>query len=152
MRKVELMENLFALPGEEVKHPEEIPGLALAFIGDTIWDLIIRHHLLAQNERKPDRLHKRAVAYVKAHAQADVAHFLAAELTEEERAVLRRGRNARANTVPKHAPVAEYRMASGFESLLGYLYLKNRHERLLQLARRAIARIEEQTAEERNGP
>ncbi|GIM46099.1 mini-ribonuclease 3 [Collibacillus ludicampi] len=144
--------EIFSLPGEEIKKPEEIPGLALAYIGDTVWDLIIRRHLLAQNEMKPDRLHKRATAYVRAKAQADVAHHLLPELTEEERSVMRRGRNAKSGSVPKNADISEYRMATGFESLLGYLYLKNRHERILELAERSIAWLDERLSKERNGP
>jgi ribonuclease III family protein len=144
--------EIFSLPGEETGKPEEMPGPALAYIGDTVWDLIVRRHLLARKERRPDRLHKMASAFVRAKAQADAAHFLLPELTEEERAVLRRGRNAKSGSVPKNADVGEYRMATGFESLLGYLFLKNRHGRIVELAERSIAWLEERLSKERNGP
>lgn len=146
------LNDLFSLPGEEVKRPEEMPGLALAYIGDTVWDLIIRRHLLAQNEMKPDRLHKKATAYVKAKAQADAAHHIFSYLTEEESGVLRRGRNAKSGSVPKNADITDYRMATGFESLMGYLFLKNRYDRLLELATRSIEWLEARLSKERNGP
>jgi ribonuclease-3 family protein len=134
------------LPATEmVKKPNEMPGLALAYIGDAVWEIIIRQHLLYKGEMKPDRLHKFATRYVKAKSQSDVLHFLFEQLTEEETAVVKRGRNAKSGSVPKNADVIDYRHATGFECLLGYLYLQKRYDRLQELTSNAIAWLETQT-------
>lgn len=123
---------------ETIRSPQEMPALALAYLGDAVWELFVRQHLLALGELKPNRLQKTSVYYVKAKSQADIVHFLASNLTEEEAGVVRRGRNAKSGTVPKHADVIDYRHSTGFESLLGYLFLQRQHERLRDLAEKAI--------------
>src|SRR5689334_929348 len=133
------------LPATEmVKKPNEMPGLALAYLGDAVWEIIIRQHLLAQGEMKPDRLHKFATRYVKAKSQSDVLHVLLDGLSEEETAVVKRGRNAKSGSIPKNADVIDYRHATGFECLLGYLYLQGRHERIRELVGTAITWLETQ--------
>jgi ribonuclease III family protein len=128
-----------------VKKPNEMPGLALAYIGDAVWEIIVRQQLLYAGEMKPDRLHKFATRFVKAKSQSDVLHFLFGQLTEEETAVVKRGRNAKSGSVPKNADVIDYRHATGFECLLGYLYLKKRYDRLQELSSSAIAWLETQS-------
>ena len=123
-----------------------MPGLALAYIGDAVWEILVREHLLCLGEMKPDRLHRYSTRYVKAKAQADVLHHVQELLNEEELAVMKRGRNAKSGSVPKNAELIDYRHATGFEALLGYLYLQRRYERVQELASAGIAFLESQTA------
>ncbi|BCJ87359.1 Mini-ribonuclease 3 [Effusibacillus dendaii] len=126
------------------RKPQEMPALALAYLGDGVWELFVRQHLLAIGEMRPHRLQKASVSYVKAKAQADILHHLKDDLTEEEMGVVRRGRNAKSGTVPKHADVIDYRHSTGFESLCGYLFLKGEFERLRVLAEKAIHYVDTQ--------
>lgn len=128
-----------------VKKPHEISGLALAFLGDAVWEILIRQHLLTKGEMKPDRLHKFSTRYVKAKAQSDVLHLLMDDLSEDELSIVKRGRNAKSGSSPKNADMIDYRHATGFESLLGYLHLQGRHDRISELAGRGIAFLEQQT-------
>ncbi|WP_018131260.1 Mini-ribonuclease 3 [Effusibacillus pohliae] len=129
---------------EAARRPQEMPALALAYLGDAVWELFVRQHLLALGEMRPHRLQQASVRYVKAKAQADILHFLLEDLSEEEAAVVRRGRNAKSRTVPKHADVIDYRHSTGFESLIGYLFLCGQHERLRELAGKAIEYVDAQ--------
>ena len=112
------------------EQPELLPALTLAYIGDGYYELVVRNFLLEQGLRKVDDLHKNAVGLVCAGAQAQLAHRLQPELHENEAAVLRRGRNAKGLHIPKGATVANYRLATGLEALVGYWYLKGDWERL----------------------
>ena len=113
--------------------------LALAYIGDAVYDLVIRTVVVERGNRSANRLHREAVAYVNARVQARMIDALESGLTEEELAVYHRGRNAKSYTTAKNASVIEYRKATGFEALCGYLYLLGRQERMLTLIREAIA-------------
>ena len=105
--------------------------LVLAFIGDGIYEVFIRTYLVHKNrEMLVHRLHVRTISFVKAHAQSEFMKNLEAELAEEELYFYKRGRNAKSGTVPKNADVQEYRIATGFEALIGYLYLTEQNERL----------------------
>lgn len=115
--------------------------LTLAYIGDAIYDLVIRTIVVERGNRSADKLHKKTVAYVNARVQARMIEALENELTEEEAAVYHRGRNAKSYTMAKNASVIEYRKATGLEALCGYLYLQGRQERLLYLIREAITRL-----------
>jgi ribonuclease-3 family protein len=126
------------------KKPHEMPGLALAYIGDAVWEMVIREHLLLCGEMLPSRLHKMATRFVKAKAQADALHALLDRLTEEEQGVVRRGRNAKSGSAPKNAEMIDYRHATGFESLLGYLYLQRRFDRLREITGQALEFLEQQ--------
>ncbi len=125
-----------------VKKPQEMTGLALAYIGDAIWEIFIREHLVQSGEMKPDRLHKFATKYVKAKAQSDVLHMLMQTLSEAEQTIVKRGRNAKSGSTPKNGSLIDYRHATGFESLIGYLYLQGEFDRLQELAGIAIAWLE----------
>lgn len=127
---------------EAVRRPREMPPLALAYLGDAVWELFVRQHLLALGETRPYRLQRASVLYVSAKAQAEILRFLTKELSEEEAGVVRRGRNAKSGTVPKNADVIEYRHSTGFESLIGYLYLQGNWERLQELAAKAIRYVD----------
>lgn len=112
--------------------------LALAYIGDGVYDLIIRSVVVERANRPAGRLHRITVQYVKAQAQARIIDSLLPCLTEEEETVYRRGRNANPHTVARNASRTDYRKATGFEALIGYLYLTGRTDRLLFLVRQGI--------------
>ena len=109
--------------------------LVLAYIGDGIYELIIRSLLVGHGNTHAARLHKQASSLVNAGAQSAMMERIKEQLTEEELHIFRRGRNANSPTMAKRASVSEYRRATGFEALMGYLYLKGRTERLLELVR-----------------
>ena len=121
--------------------------LTLAFIGDCIYDLVIRTVLVTQGNRQPEKLHKTKSKMVKASRQAAMAEALAGELTDDEAEWYRRGRNAKSYSVAKNASVTDYRKATGFEALMGYLYLKGDEDRMLKLIKRGL----ELTENEVNG-
>lgn len=108
-------------------------GLSLAFIGDSVYDLMIRGFILSGGDAKAELLHKNAVKYANAAFQARAADKISPLLTEEETAVYRRGRNAHSAHTPKNKSEAEYHKATGFEALIGYLYLKKNTARLYEL-------------------
>ena len=115
--------------------------LALAYIGDAIYDLVIRTIVVERGNTSVNKLHKKTVSYVNAHIQAQMIEALSDELTEEEKTVYRRGRNAKSYTTAKNASVIEYRKATGFEALCGYLYLTGKQERMLSLVKKAVALV-----------
>ena len=105
--------------------------LQLALIGDGVFEIFIRNYILMTNTSlSANKIHVRAIGYVKAKSQACIMHEVESLLTEEEEAMYKRGRNAKSPTVPKNATVRDYRMATGFEALIGYLYLTGNKERL----------------------
>lgn len=112
--------------------------LTLAFIGDCVYDLIIRTMIVGKGNRTASELHKKTSSYVKASAQAFMIEAIWQELTEEEQAVYRRGRNAKSYTTAKNATVGDYRKATGLEALVGYLYLSNRIERAIGLVKLGV--------------
>ena len=112
--------------------------LTLAYIGDGVFDLIIGTVVVDKGNTSPNELHRHTSSIVKAHTQALMAEALMEELTEEEHDVYRRGRNAKSFTTAKNATVADYRKATGFEALMGYLYLEDRFDRAVYLSRRAL--------------
>ncbi len=113
--------------------------LTLAYIGDAIYDLVIRTIVVERGNTSPNKLHGKTVKYVSAVVQARMIDGLYEELTKEEQDIYRRGRNAKSYTTAKNATVMEYRKATGLEALCGYLYLLGRQERLLELIKKAIA-------------
>lgn len=105
--------------------------LQLALIGDGVYEIFIRNFVLNDNkELSPHKMHVRAIKFVKAKSQAEIIHSIQERLTEEEVYIYKRGRNCKSGTVPKNADVRDYRDASGFEALVGYLYLLGNKERL----------------------
>lgn len=117
--------------------------LALAYIGDTVFDLYIRSRIVLTKEEAPKLMHTEAVQYVKAASQAQMMKQIMDALTEEEMEAFKRGRNQKSLTVPKNASLIDYKWATGFEALLGYLYILGREERLYELMRLATIRFEE---------
>lgn len=112
--------------------------LTLAYMGDAIYDLIIRSVIVERANRSANDLHKKAIRYVKAETQAKMIQALQEELTEDEEAVYKRGRNAKSYTTAKNATMSDYRKATGFEALMGFLYLTGQTDRLLYLVKRGI--------------
>lgn len=123
---------------------KQLNALALAYMGDAVLEQKVREHLLLMGRAKPNRLHKEATKYVSAKAQSMIVHQMIDEnyLTEEELAVFKRGRNAKSGSVPKNTDVQTYRNSSGFEAVLGYLYLTKQVERVYELIERAIRIVE----------
>ncbi|MGN0150765.1 MAG: Mini-ribonuclease 3 [Clostridia bacterium] len=116
------------------KKPNQYSPLALAYIGDGVYELYVRSRVIEEHSNLPaHKLHLHTVKYVKAHAQSNSIEALQNILTEEEASVYRRGRNAKSATVPKNANMVEYRRATGFEALIGYVYLTGDTERLNEL-------------------
>ncbi|MBQ1802515.1 Mini-ribonuclease 3 [Lachnobacterium bovis] len=109
--------------------------LTLAYIGDGIYDLVIRSIIVGRGNTKASKLHMRTSQIVKANAQAQVIEAIEDLLTEEEEEIYKRGRNAKSPTMAKNASMKDYRKATGFEALVGYLYLQDRFERILELTK-----------------
>ncbi len=117
--------------------------LVLAYIGDAVYELLVRTKVVNAGSMQVSKMHKRSAELVKAHTQAELVHVLEEELTEEEVAVYKRGRNAKTVTMAKHATMADYRAATGFEALVGYLYLAGRYDRLLRLVHDGLEKMGE---------
>ncbi len=119
---------------------KSLGSLALAYIGDAVYEVFIRHHLLSIGQVKPHKLHKEATKYVSAKAQSAAVHYLLEEklLCEEEEAVIRRGRNAKSGSIPKNTDVQTYRYSTAFEALIGYLYGSKQQERLAEIVELTI--------------
>ena len=116
--------------------------LTLAYIGDAIFELVVRTVLVERKNTQPEKLHKAATKIVKAETQALMIEALKEELTEEEMSVYKRGRNAKAVTRAKNATMSEYRRATGFEALMGYLYLKGEIKRMVELIHLGVEKAE----------
>ena len=107
--------------------------LTLAFLGDAVYELLIRTKVVVKANTNPNQLNKQSSSLVKAATQAEMMHILMEHLTDEEMAVYKRGRNARSATKAKNASVIDYRIATGFEALMGYLYLQGKLTRIIDL-------------------
>ncbi len=112
--------------------------LTLAFIGDVVYDLIIRTLVVENGNAPVNKLHRKVSSLVKAPAQMELFHRIEDRLTEEEMAVYKRGRNAKSFTSAKNASITEYRSATGFEALIGYLYLNNEFSRILDIIKAGL--------------
>jgi ribonuclease-3 family protein len=134
--------NFFA----EIKDAKQLNGLALAYIGDAVYELYVRHRLLSQGNVKPNQLHRQSIRYVSAKAQARTLLFMLEQsiLTAEEEAIVRRGRNTKSATVPKNTDVQTYRYSTGFEALIGYHFLGNNKERMEELINYSFGIIEQE--------
>ena len=117
--------------------------LTLAYIGDSIYDLIIKSLVINQGNRQVNKLHKETSMYVQASTQSLMMRAMQEELTEEEHAVYNRGRNAKSVSPAKNQSITDYRRATGFEALLGYLYLKKEWKRMLDLVKIGLDSLKE---------
>lgn len=122
----------------------QLNGIALAYLGDAVYEVYVREHLLSLGMSKPNRLQKKATSYVSAKAQAGLIKLMEDQekLTEEEWEFFKRGRNAKSYTHAKHTSVLTYRISTGFEALMGYLKLSNQQDRLDELCRWCIKQVD----------
>lgn len=118
--------------------PGDLSPLVLAYVGDACFELYIRSRVVAENPKlPPQKLHRLTVGYVSASSQSDIIHGIWEHLNENEMTVVKKGRNAKSGTSPKNADVVQYRYATGFETLVGYLFLAGEAERLLFILEKA---------------
>lgn len=130
-----IIEKFFGIDPQDIR---SFSPLTLAFIGDDVYDLVIRTIVVENGNAPANKLHKRASSIVKAEAQKASMEKILPELNEEELAVYKRGRNAKSYTKAKNASVGDYRIATGFEALMGFLYLTGQNERLLTLIKKGL--------------
>ena len=116
--------------------------LVLAYIGDSVYEVIIRTKVINRGSMQVNKMHKQSSELVKAGTQAELIKAIEDMLTQEEHAVFKRGRNAKSYTMAKNASMADYRMATGFEALMGYLYLKQEYERITELVHTGLSALE----------
>ncbi len=129
------IEDFFNIKPQDIR---SFSPLTLAFIGDDVYDLVIRTIVVEKGNAPVNKLHKRATAIVRATAQKKSMEMIEPLLTEEELAVYKRGRNAKSYTKAKNASVADYRIATGFEALIGYLYLTGKSKRMFELIKKGL--------------
>lgn len=129
------LKEIFGLPEKDWKL---YSPLTLAYLGDAVYELVVRTIFVKRVNCQPQKLHHQVTAFVSAKAQAEMIEGLMDELTEEERAVYRRGKNSKPYTKAKNASMQEYLEATGFEAVMGYLYLREEFERMNELVRRGM--------------
>ena len=122
---------------------KEFSPLTLAYIGDCVYELVVRTIVVGTAERTVNTMHKHTCKYVNAAAQRQILDSIADQLTEQEQSVVRRGRNAKSHSVAKNASVSDYRYATGFEALCGYWYLTGQNGRMLSLITEAMKAFDE---------
>lgn len=115
------------------KDPRLMSPLQLAYIGDAVYELLVRSYLIENHDMNVNDLHRKAILFVKAEAQAEAFRFVENDLTEEELRFVKRGRNAKSVTVPKNAKLTDYKYATGLEALFGYLFMSNQTQRIEEL-------------------
>ncbi len=140
--------GFFDLPSQDI---HAYSPLTLAYIGDSIYDLVIRTMHVEEGNKSVNRLHYQTSRLVRAHAQSAMMEYLLPEMTDEETAVYKRGRNAKSYTMAKNATVADYRRATGFEALMGWLYLTDQTERMLALIEIGLVGYRKEMKENKNG-
>jgi ribonuclease III family protein len=137
---------------QEKVNANQLNSLALAYMGDAVYETYVRRHLLQSGKVKPNHLHREGTTYVSAKAQCQVLFRMMDEnlLSEEEIAVVKRGRNAKSGTVPKNTDVQTYHYSTAFEALMGFLYLTEKTERLEELIVKSFKFVEERKEEQVN--
>lgn len=126
---------------EKEFEPEEVltmSPLTWAYVGDCVYELYVRTHLVKTTHLKPHKLHIEAIKYVKAGAQARILEKIYDELNEDEKDIVRRGRNTENHHLPKNSNVKEYMYATAFEALIGYLYLTKQNTRLQEILEKSV--------------
>lgn len=138
----DLLENLQGREGlKDEKEVRMMAPLTLAYMGDAIFECYIRNYLIQESNLLVKELHKRAILYVKAKAQAEIVHQLEEELTEAEWGIVKKGRNQKSASTPKNADLIDYKYATGFETLLGYLFYTGRTQRLIEIMEKSVSII-----------
>ena len=117
--------------------------LSLAFIGDSVYDLVIRSYVTGNGNTSNNSLHNKTIKYVSAKAQARIADSLKDSFSEEEMTIYKRGKNAKPSSGAKNAGLSEYMKATGFEALIGYLYMRGKTDRMLEIIKDAVGVINE---------
>ena len=135
---LEKMKQDFACENKDIR---TYSPLTLAFVGDCVFDLIIRTVIVERANRSPHDLHKMKSRIVKAQTQAELGEAIQELLSEEEQSVYRRGRNAKSGTTAKNASVGDYRKATALEALVGYLFLQNQEDRILFLVKAGLEKL-----------
>lgn len=128
----------FIKRNKDISDAKMLSPLVWAYVGDSVYELFIRTHLINNSNAKPHKLHIESIKYVKAKAQADVLKKITDKLTEDEKDVVRRGRNTENHHVAKNSNVADYSQSTAFEALIGYLYLTKQDERLEEILNMCI--------------
>lgn len=134
------MQDIFQMKEVDIK---EYSPLTLAYIGDSIYDLIIKSLMVNEGNKQVQKLHKETSQLVQASAQSKMMRVMQEHLTEEEHAVYKRGRNAKSVSPAKNQSITDYRRATGFEALMGYLYLKKEWKRILDLVKMGLDSLED---------
>lgn len=134
------MQELFQMQEVDIK---TYSPLALAYLGDCVFDLIIKSLILNQGNKQVQKLHKETSQIVQASSQSKMMRAIQEVLTEEEHQVYKRGRNSRTVTPAKNQSITDYRRATGFEALIGYLYLKKEYRRMLELIKLGLRDLKE---------
>ncbi len=132
-----MIEDFIKIEREE-KDVNLMSPLTWAYIGDCVYELYIRTELINKTNLKPHKLHIESIKYVKAKAQADLLKKMMAELTDEEKDIVRRGRNTENHHLPKNSNIQEYMYSTAFEALIGYLYLTKRYQRLKEILKKSF--------------
>ena len=134
------MREIFKMQEVDIR---EYSPLALAYIGDSIYDLIIKTLVLNEGNKQVQKLHLESSGYVQAKTQSQMMRVLQKELTEEEHGIYKRGRNAKSVSPARNQSVTDYRRATGFEAVLGFLYLKKEWKRILDLVKIGLDAVKE---------
>ncbi|MCQ2507753.1 MAG: ribonuclease III [Dorea sp.] len=140
----DLIKETFGLQEVDIR---EYSPLTLAYIGDCVFDLIIKSIVINGGNAPVQKLHGKTANLVQASSQSKMMRTMQEHLTEEEHAVYKRGRNAKSVSPAKNQSITDYRRATGFEALLGYLYLKQEYARLLELVKIGLDSLQEKTEE-----
>ena len=127
--------SFFGIEGKDIR---SFSPLTLAYIGDAVYEIVIRTIIVEKGNAPVNKLHHKASSLVKAVAQKEAMEKILPLLTKEEEAIYKRGRNAKSYTSAKNASVIDYRIATGFEALMGFLYPMGRNERMLELVKIAV--------------
>lgn len=142
-KSLELLNQHFPLSEKELR---TYSALSFAYIGDSIYDVIIRTMVVAEGNTRPNKYHQKVIKLVNAKAQTEMMGKIKEHLTEEELMMFRRGRNTKTISPAKNQSKHDYRIATGFETLIGYLYLAGRMERILELIHIGLGKTEPEDA------
>lgn len=136
------IQNLLKMTSGELSHKANTYSpLALAYIGDGVYEIFVRTYVVNRGNMPVNKMHKASRELVRASSQAKIYFLIEEMLTEEEEAVLRRGRNAKSVSIPKNGNVNEYRHATGLEALIGYLYIEGKVERIKELIDTGLTKL-----------
>lgn len=140
--KDNLTSDIWDVLGLKSVSSRQLSPLVLAYIGDSIFDLVVKTKIVTAGNTQVNKMNRAASSIVKAESQSKMIGYLEDKLTEEEGSVYKRGRNAKSYTSAKNASISDYRRATGFEALMGYLYLSGQYERMCELIKDALDWLE----------